>query len=174
MKELKLVLPNNELSLKEVGLFVRSEHLLKLLHEKELYTDRPFHGCSEAEIKILEQEMGIKLPETYRQYLLAVGHYSGRLFQGTDTNFSQIKELQSETVELLRENNNPVVLPDSTFVFSMHQGYEIRFFKLNEGDNPPVMEWYEGSTKGIIKLYDSFEEFLSDSIYQHTVIRWLD
>ncbi|WP_187273943.1 SMI1/KNR4 family protein [Paenibacillus sp. N3.4] len=162
------IYPNNELSLKEVGLFVRSEHLLKLLHEKELYTDRPFDGCSESEIKLLEQEMGIRLPKSYHQYLLAVGNYSGRLFQGTDTDFSQLKELQDEAKELLRENNNPVVLPDSTFVFSIHQGYENRFFKLNEGDNPPVMEWYEGSTKGIIRLYDSFEEFLFDSFYQHT------
>ncbi|WP_307558039.1 SMI1/KNR4 family protein [Paenibacillus sp. V4I7] len=135
MKEFKEVYPNNELSLKEVGLFVRSEHLLKLLHKKELYTDRPFDGCSEAEIKLLEQEMGIRLPESYRQYLLAVDHYSGRLFQGADTEFSQLKELQDEAKELLRENNNPLVLSDSTFVFSIHQGYEIRFFKLNEGDN---------------------------------------
>ncbi|BFT72603.1 hypothetical protein PAENIP36_40450 [Paenibacillus sp. P36] len=155
-------------------MLVRSEHLLKLLQEKELHTDRPFDGCSEAEIKLLEQEMGIRFPESYRQYLLAVGHYSGRLFQGTDMQFLQLKELQDEANKLLRENNNPVVLPAGTFVFSIHQGYEIRFFDLTEGENPPVMEWYEGSMKGIVKLYDSFEEFLTDSIYQHTVIKWLD
>lgn len=174
MKELYEILPNNEISLKEVGLLLRSEHLLRLLHEKELHTDRPFDGCNEAEIKLLEEEMGIKLPESYRQYLLAVGHYSGRLFQGTDTDFSQLKELQDEEKKLLLENNDPIVLPDRAFVFSMHQGYEIRFFKLNAGDYPPVMEWYEGSAKGIVKLYDSFEEFLSDSIYQHAAIKWLD
>ncbi|OPH51906.1 hypothetical protein BC351_34405 [Paenibacillus ferrarius] len=130
MKELNEVIPNNELSLEDVGLFVKSDYLLKLLHEKELNTDRPFDGCIEAEIKLLEQEMGIKLPESYRQYLLAVGHYSGRLFQGSDTSFSHLKEFQDEAKELIRENNNPVVLPDSTFTFSIHQGYEIRFFQI--------------------------------------------
>lgn len=73
--------------------------------------------------------------------------------------------------ELLRENNDSIVLPERAFVFSMHQGYEIRFFILNAEDNPPVVEWYEGSAKGIVKLYDSFEEFLSDSIYQHATFR---
>lgn len=54
MKELYEILLNNEISLKEVGLLVRSEDLLKLLHEKELHTNRPFDGCSEAEIKLLK------------------------------------------------------------------------------------------------------------------------
>lgn len=153
---------------------MKSELLLKLLHDKELHSNRPFNGCNETEISLLEQEMGIRLPESYRQYLLAVGHHSGRLFQGTDMNFSQLRELQDEAKELLRENHNPVMLSERTFVFSMHQGYEIRFFNLNEGDNPPIMEWHEGSTKGIIKLYNSFEEFLFDSIYQHTALKRFD
>ncbi|MCZ8520887.1 MULTISPECIES: SMI1/KNR4 family protein [Paenibacillus] len=154
---------------------MKSDHLLKLLLEKKLHTDHPFKGCSEAEINLLEQEMRIKLPESYIQYLLAVGHYSGRLFQGTTTKYSELKGLQHEAKALLRENNDPIELPESAFVFSMHQGYEIRLFELNAGDNPPVMEWYEGSAKGIVKLYDSFEEFLSDSIYQHAAdIKWLE
>jgi hypothetical protein len=51
---------------------VKSELLLKFLHDKELHSNRPFNGCSETEINLLEQEMGTRLPESYRQYLLAV------------------------------------------------------------------------------------------------------
>lgn len=153
---------------------MKSDHLLKLLYDENLHTVRPFEGCSETEIKSLEQEMAIKLPGSYRQYLLAVGHNSGRLFQGTDMRFSQLKELQYEAKELLRENNHPILMPESSFVFSMHQGYEIKFFELSRGDNPPILEWYEGSTKGIITLFDTFEEFLSDSIYKHAAIKWPD
>ncbi|WP_138756446.1 SMI1/KNR4 family protein [Paenibacillus sinopodophylli] len=153
---------------------MKSDHLLKLLHDKKLHTVRPFQGCSEKEITLLEQEMAIKLPASYRHYLLAVGHNSGRLFQGTDMGFSQLKELQYATKELLHENNQPILMPESSFVFSMHQGYEIRFFELRAGDNPPILEWYEGSKNGIVTIFDTFEEFLSDSIYKHAATKWLD
>ncbi|MDQ8738988.1 SMI1/KNR4 family protein [Paenibacillus sp. LHD-38] len=91
---------------------MKSDHLLKLLYDENLHTVRPFEGCSETEIKLLEQEMAIKLPGAYRQYLLAVGHNSGRLFQGTDTKFSQLKELQfgiHGLAQLVRNKAKPLI-----------------------------------------------------------------
>ncbi|NOU91379.1 hypothetical protein GC102_37490 [Paenibacillus sp. LMG 31460] len=56
----------------------------------------------------------------------------------------------------------------------MHQGYELKFFELNVRNNPPVMEWYEGSDKGIVVISDSFEDFLYKQIELHAQKEWFD
>ncbi|PYY30023.1 Uncharacterized protein PIL02S_01625 [Paenibacillus illinoisensis] len=58
----------------------------------------------------------------------------------------------------------------------MHQGYEIRFFDVNMGENPPVFLWYEGmeNPASAIKLFYTFEEFLLQEIEVHSSVSWRD
>lgn len=144
---------------------------MKLLHDNKLQTNIPFEGCTEAELSLLESEIGNKLPFAYQEFLLAAGHNHGKLFQGSDIEFSQLRDLQIEARELVRENNYPIILLENAFIFSMHQGYEIRFFELNGNDKSPVLEWYEGSDKGIVMLSESFEDFLQTQIEQHSHVK---
>lgn len=38
------------------------------------------HGCTEREVQAIEEKYDLRLPRVYRQYLLTMGHKSGRLF----------------------------------------------------------------------------------------------
>ncbi|CAM4013436.1 SMI1/KNR4 family protein [Saccharibacillus endophyticus] len=154
---------------------MRQEDIELLLKKKNLI-NKPLIGCTEEEIVKLEEKVGFKLPETYKQFLLAAGHESGRLFQGTAVHYIDLIEIQEWAKELLEENHNPIALPNSSLVFSMHQGYEIKFFDVDMGENPPVFLWYEGmeNPASAIRLFETFDEFLLQEIKDHSNVDWRD
>lgn len=62
---------------------------------------------------------------------------------------------------MLEENNVPLKLTSNDFVFWMSQGCMFCFFKLDEGENPPVHFYSESKKKdGFYKITDTFTEFL--------------
>jgi len=137
--------------------------IVNILIRSQIATVDDIQGCNENEIKELEEEIGHSLPIIYRKFLLDMGHHAGVLFQGTDIFFRSIKGLTQEAKELLEENQEPFILPDDAFVFSMHQGYEFNYFKFSEGEDPPVYQYIEG--EGNPKLaWNSFSSFLLDGI----------
>lgn len=154
---------------------MKQEDIKTLLINKNL-VNAPLVGCTEKEIFELEDRIGVKLPGMYKEFLLAAGRESGRLFQGTVVHYTNLLEIQVGAKELLEENHNPMTLSDTSFVFSMHQGYEIRFFDVSMGENPPVFLWYEGieNPASAIRLFDTFEEFLLQEIEEHSGVNWKD
>ena len=122
-------------------------------------------GCNEEEIGRLEGIVGVNLPASYREFLQIAGKKAGKLFQGTDIFFPRVLELQSEAASLLEENNLPP-LPHGVVVFSMHQGYEIDCFT-TDSDDPPVLQYVEGEME-FSQAWNTFSEFIGDSIKQHT------
>jgi SMI1-KNR4 cell-wall len=76
--------------------------------------------------------------------------------------------LQEEAVALLNYNNEDFILPTDAFVFSMHQGYEFKYFKTSEGDDPPVYQYVEGNGHPPVMVWNSFSSYLTYCIAQHT------
>lgn len=129
-------------------------------------------GCTKYEIEDIEKELGYKLPKSYIEFLENLGkatladeskedwyfNYPG--FQGTTVFYPSVKYLNENLKEQLIEDNNELELPETAFVFYNHQGYLNAFFKLDEGDNPPVYGYedgYEGDT--FPKIADSLSSF---------------
>jgi hypothetical protein len=137
--------------------------IVDLLVSSQIASTKEIKGCSENEIKELEEKIRHSFPTVYREFLLAAGHRAGLLFQGTDIFFGSLKGLTQDANELLEENQEPFTLPEDAFVFSIHQGYEFNYFRFSEGENPPVYQYIEG--EGNSKLtWDSFSSFLSEGI----------
>ncbi|WEK69006.1 MAG: SMI1/KNR4 family protein [Candidatus Chryseobacterium colombiense] len=133
-----------------------------------------YKGCSLNEINNIEQKIGKKLPLCYKEFLENFGYdmdrkddYSRGGFVGESIFFDDvfgnytnkdglIEQLQEDgKINLISQINNNI------FVFSSHQGYIYAFFKLNEGDNPPVYGYQEGQKKNSFpKLTNSLSEFL--------------
>lgn len=121
-------------------------------------------GCSEKQIAKIEEFFGVKLPSTYLEFLLAMGKDAGQFMRGSSAFYNEIFDLREGSIELLDENDFKE-LPDNTFVFWMHQGYQFAFFYLNEGDNPPVYYYYEGKTKNDFEIVEnSFTDFLEKQL----------
>lgn len=117
-------------------------------------------GCTPQEIEKLERLVGKSLPRAYREFLLAIGHQAGSFFRGTSIFYNQVARLTDAACELLAENDLVGVLPEDAFVFYLHQGYEFGYFRLVDGDDPPVYQYFEGA--GLPKLvWPSFTDYLA-------------
>ncbi len=56
------------------------ETILRRIHASDIAKPGELQGCSEVEIETLETKYNVSLPRSYRDYLEAMGHQSGRLF----------------------------------------------------------------------------------------------
>ncbi|WP_338555114.1 SMI1/KNR4 family protein [Paenibacillus sp. KS-LC4] len=142
------------------------KEIVSLLRECKIANENEIQGFSELEVDQCEQAIGTILPNQYREFLLAIGHDAGLLFQGTDILFRNIEnllELRKEAEDLLEENEEIFNLPSDAFVFSMHQGYEFNYFVISEGNDPPVYQYVEGDGSPVL-VWDSFSTFLGKSI----------
>jgi len=53
-------------------------------------------------------------------------------------------------------------LPSDAFIFSMHQGYEFWYFRISEGDNPPVYGFHEGEADPqlLVAQFPTFMDYI--------------
>ena len=70
------------------------------------FNQGPFKGCTPEEIETLKKAQRVRrLPEVYRQFLLAMGHSgTGILFVGSDSNYSELLTMKDDAIELIEEN----------------------------------------------------------------------
>jgi len=144
---------------------------LKNLKTKLDILDVYYVGCTQTEIETVEQELinPFKFPNCYIAFLLLCGKNMDRkpgnsrgYLVGNDVFIDDLKLNNNEEglIGLLQEDESLLTLPEKAFVFYGHQGYIYAFFKLNEGDNPPVYgyeEGYEGAS--FPKIADSLSSF---------------
>lgn len=95
------------------------------------------------EVDLIETRFKLVLPQLYKQFLRTMGNGAGNYMQGSSVFYKDIFFLRDWATETLVENAM-MPLDDDAFVFWMHQGYQIAYFKLDEGDNPPVYFFSEG------------------------------
>ncbi|ROU08307.1 SMI1/KNR4 family protein [Lysobacter enzymogenes] len=105
-----------------------------------LVVEQEIEGCSQEEVDALAKSIGRPLPKAYVEFLLAMGRKAGDFMAGTDTFWRHLSWLQ-KTAERLVAERSAAPLPESAFVFYMHQGYEFGYFLLDEGDDPPVYQF---------------------------------
>lgn len=133
-------------------------------HEKFLGRLVP---CSKQDVATLERRIGHSLPGAYIEYLLLAGKEAHKLFSGTEHQFGILLTLQRASRELLEQDEFCKQLTDLDFVFLFHQGYEFHFFRLDEGDDPPVYYYLEQSEdEDFEKVADSFSAFMKETVDQ--------
>jgi len=121
--------------------------------------------CTEREIQMLEQQLGLPLPGAYKEFLLWMGHGAGGFLRGSDCFYDHLPRLHAWAMELLWENGYAEPLPGDAFVFSMHQGYVFYFVRVGEGDDPPVYFYSEAmETPAFIIKHPNLADFLNYQI----------
>ncbi len=127
-----------------------------------------YSGCSEQQIKEIEKLAKNIIPESYKEFLELFGLDMDRKdmtsrggFVGEDVFYEDLFDNKEALEEQLEEDGRTdLQLTDNDFIFFCSQGYIFAFFKLDEGDNPPVygyQEGYKGET--FPKLTDTLVEF---------------
>jgi hypothetical protein len=113
--------------------------------------------CDEWELQDVEQSLGVDLPAAYRAFLNLAGERFYP-FEGSHYAVSHnLSELQREGERIVQKTQ--IELPAEAFVFFTHQGFVIRFFLLNSGDDPAVYEFVERGTE-FTQLSAHLSEFL--------------
>lgn len=132
--------------------------LLERLKQKNVVMKESTEGQMEALCSIVR---GAKLPTAYIEFMCAMGNGTeGGYMRGDSCFMNEIFDLKQGAVELLEEKKSVNVLTDDEFVFWMSQGCMFCFFRLTEGENPPVYFYNESGEDRFIKVADSLIEFL--------------
>ena len=103
---------------------------------------------------------GKQLPNAYIEFYKHMGN-GVPFFKGHSCFRNEIFMLKAGAEELLKENSFPCELSENDFVFWMSQGYMFCYFRLDEGNDPPIYYYCEG--RGLTNFYriaDSLSSFL--------------
>jgi hypothetical protein len=147
------------------------DRVKKRLDELYMLPPAELKPCTEEEIVELEQRLGVKLPQAYREYLLWMGHGGGSFTVGTECLYEDLPQIQHWARELLEEDQFLLKLPEDAFVFEMHQGYTFNFFRLSEGDDPPVYTYEEDSGQtSFTEVYPRYSDAMMAWIENHAKI----
>ena len=126
------------------------EEAAQRLVDAGIASEAQLRGLSEPEVAELESRVRIKLPESYRDFLLRMGKSAGDFLIGTDFLFPKLLGLRVQADELLRESNSSTRLGPHHFVFAAHQGYQFLYFSIDGTNDPEVFRYLEGEEPELV------------------------
>jgi hypothetical protein len=122
-------------------------------------------GCSKRDVKILEQDLGRRLPEAYREYLLWMGTDKHGRLKGSDWFLTDVRENTAVLPDLLSENEISIDQLDDQFCFFMHQGYMAAWFDLSQiSGDPECFFFSEANDARKIEGPTKFTDFLKEEL----------
>ncbi len=132
-------------------------------------------GIPESKIEQTEQQLGIKFPKAYKEFLYLAGELNNGLFGNAveDDLEWAVEDFQEVMKEELIDVGVNLGKPFWAFTAFNMQSFD--FFFLNEGENPPIYlfdPYNRGKEdknlpKGVIKSYNSFSEYVDACIDGH-------
>jgi hypothetical protein len=114
--------------------------------------------CDEWAIADLEKQLGIRLPASYKAFLLLAGRGWEPLEGSQYAVDDDLAQLQRFGKRIFSKNHG--TLPDNAFVFFVHQGFACQFFLLDDGDDPSIFQSVVGQGAPN-KVYPHFSDWLS-------------
>jgi hypothetical protein len=101
-------------------------------------------GCTTEQIAEVAAFAGSRLPRVYELFLKKMGLGAGSFCADIEMFYPEILTLRGDAEELLREGGAAFTLSDRDFVFSMYQGFQFMYFRLDGSEDPPIFLYLEG------------------------------
>jgi len=127
-------------------------------------------GCTEEDLKALEDRYDVTLPEAYKSCMQHIGRSSGGFLAGSEFRYPAMRRQMEFANKIVEEHATDFEFPDDIFVFRGVQGYTFNCFRTGEGEDPPVYVFMDfgsvksGSTYELRQQADSFSEWLFTKI----------
>jgi hypothetical protein len=117
--------------------------------------------CTEKEVDKLEAKLGTKFPACYRELYLRLGSYDAfKIGPENSFTFPDYKGMNAAAKRIAANWKLELDVDDNLFVFCCFEENDLFwFFKLDEGDNPPIY-MYEGGEEQYIKVADNLPELI--------------
>jgi hypothetical protein len=119
-----------------------------------------FEGCTEEEIRVVEEHFAIQLPASYRDFLSVMGHKAGYFLQGSDYTYPKMLGFRKAADKVLRRCNPDYRMSATLFVFISHQDYSFLWFDCNDPTGDPPVFLFTEQEKEPRKVSDSFSAWL--------------
>ena len=130
--------------------------------------------CTSEEVEKLESMLPptYRLPTAYKEFLLYGGKEIGQFYErGNRFDYkrasSYVQNERRAAISLLKQYEDNPHFSDDTYILTVYMSSFFNFFKLTEGENPPVYEWSEEEEVGveaIEKAFDSFTDFIRGEV----------
>jgi hypothetical protein len=140
-------------------------NLLSRLLQAGLASPDAVIGCSDQEIRIIEERFDLELPKVYKECLKILGKCAGSFLQGNVFLYPELLEFGDRARQKVAgwEGWN-LNLPDKAFVFAEPSGEDFLFFDTStSSEDPPILTYFEGSGH-FEKVADSYSEFLEKKL----------
>ncbi len=126
-----------------------------LMVQEEIVKPQDFVGCTDDEIADIETFAGGKLPASFRAFLQVMGKEGNWYTATVQYVWPGLKTNRKWANEIIQENESDYQLSPNAFVFSCLNGY-FSFFILDEGDDPLVYTFSEGSKEPALEKEPRF------------------
>lgn len=124
---------------------------------------------SDAELVKLEAKWGVQFPVVYREVFMILGkHYAFEIGGENSYSYPDFGGMRNEAKEIVAVAGVDIQVGRNDFVFCCTEDIEaFWFFKLNEGDNPPVY-FFQNGNEDYTMVASSFSAFVKmQSWYQY-------
>jgi len=120
-------------------------------------------GASEAEVRKLERELQLRLPQSYRDYLLWMGKDQNGILRGSDWFIYSVSSNKEVLVDMLEEDGIEYSVKQSHVVFFSHQGYMPAWFDADSASEDPPC-WILNGDPTAVRPTGNFSTALLDEI----------
>lgn len=133
------------------------------LRESGIVAEDELVGCTDDEIREIEQKEDVTLPTAYEEFLRRMGKSAGGFLRGMDFLYPRMIGLTKAARELMAECGVTDELTTDDFAFISSQGCSYLYFDTNAGENPPVYRYIEYDEEPE-QVTETFTEWLHKSV----------
>ncbi|MBW8687749.1 SMI1/KNR4 family protein [Chitinophaga rhizophila] len=118
-------------------------------------------ACTPEDVDKIEQRLGVRFPLCYRELYLILGVFGAFAFRSVmDFVYDEYEEMWAFSKEITSADGHSFLEDKNVFVFAAWGVTSVCwFFKLDEGDDPPVY-MYESPADSYVKVLDNLSEFI--------------
>ena len=133
--------------------------------------------CKDEEVSQLESMLpnSYHFPSAFKEFLLYGGNELGKLFDGehSPSYYQSLGRAKSSRAivasKVFGSGLRTAKIPEDVFVVSSHITSYVAYFRLTEGENPPIYFWSDEDDdkfgiEAIEKEYDTFTDFIKNEI----------
>jgi len=142
-----------------------SDTLVPRVIRSGIATAETIVGCSEEDVRLLEEQVGVSLPSAYKDYLRVAGKCSGVLGLDAESHFPELLDLTRRSGEMVEQwEGRNLHLPARAFVVGSGCTEYFAFLITDQGaSDPPIFSYFEGDGE-FRHVSDSFWKMLETEL----------